>query len=112
MVKNCNNCEITKQWMHFASFYINDEAANLLFIIEYLIRVTMSDIVNEESASGTFEDCEMSLSSNEMCDLALKFLAQLRNNKTKENVQINALEALCQITNDILHHENIEEEGI
>ncbi len=70
------------------------------------------DEINEEESSSTvtsFEDCGMSSTSDEMCDLALKFLVNLRSGKD-EMMQINGLEALCQITRDVLSDGNPSEE--
>ena len=73
------------------------------------------DEINEESPSTvmtSFEDnCEMSSTIDEMCDLALKFLDQLRNDGTEEMKQINGLEALCQITSDVLSDGKLNKES-
>lgn len=71
--------------------------------------------INEESSSvasvESFEDCIMSSTNDEMCDLAMKFLVNVRGNRTDEMMQINGLEALCQITNDVLGDGRIQEES-
>ena len=60
----------------------------------------------------TFEDCEISSSTNdEMRDIAAKLLVNLRSNLTSGTKQIDGLEAIYRITRDVLSDGNQSEEG-
>ena len=59
----------------------------------------------------TFEDCEISSTNDEMRDIATKLLVNLRSNLTSGTKQIDGLEAICEITRDVLSDGNQSEEG-
>jgi hypothetical protein len=89
-------------------------SSNIIYNEQYFPSRKKMDEINEESPSTvmmSFEDCEMSSTIDEMCDLALKFLDQLRNDGTEEMKQINGLEALCQITSDVLSDGKLNKES-
>ena len=74
----------------------------------------MYEILEESSPStnASFEECTMFAVNEEMFDLASNFLVTLRKDRTDKLKQINGLEALCQITNDVLSDENHNKESM
>ena len=72
----------------------------------------MDETVEEPTSSTvtSFKDCQMSSTSDEMCDIALKCIMNLRSHRTEEK-QIDGLEALCQITSDVLSNGNADQES-
>ena len=66
----------------------------------------------EESTSSTHMsyDAGGMSSTDEMCDLALKYIMNLKSDRTEE-MHINKLEALCEITSYVLSNGNLDQEG-
>ena len=78
----------------------------------YFLSTREMDDADEFSSTGVlFEDCEMSSTNIQMRDLVLKFLVNLRSDEATEMTQMNELEAICQITRDVLSDGNQSEEG-
>lgn len=65
----------------------------------------------DEEMLSSFENCSAFSTREEMCEIAQKFIGCLRSYRVDENMQLNSLEALCQITSDVLSEKTMEKDG-